>query len=44
MFGVIPNLLSRAVANLYAFNATWFAIFRSSSVAESCVEQIWVHI
>ena len=46
MVGVISSLLSRAVANLYAFKATQFSIFRSSSVAEytffGCyLEQIW---
>ena len=34
MCGIISSLLSRAVANLYAFKAMRFAIFQSSSVAE----------
>ena len=34
MFGVDPSLVATMAANLYASKATWFAIFRSSSVAE----------
>ena len=47
MFGIIPSLLSRAVANLYAFKATCLL---SSSFAEctlffwSCLKQIWVRL